>query len=172
MSMQPTVLLLSFSLFLTMCGSGSAAGSQNDGPPDYHLSEAVLSGGIAGICEQMRIDPSGAMTFVESCFSPTGQNTGQLTSLGLTSLEDSLRGITTNDFRFDAPEPECCDMFSFGLTYTSRSGDDSHYVEATSDDQTPEVFTRSADLGTQLMASLRTCQSTELVIIEADCSTS
>ncbi|NNF55837.1 MAG: hypothetical protein HKN03_15525 [Acidimicrobiales bacterium] len=172
MSMQPSVFLLSFALLVTTCGSGSAAGNQNDGSPDFHLSEAVLSGGIAGICEQLRIDSSGAMTFVESCFSPTGQNTGQLTPLGLTSLEDSLRGITTNDFRFDAPEPECCDMFSFGLTYTSISGDDSHYIEATSDERTPEVFTRSADLATQLMASLRSCQTTELMIIEGDCSTS
>lgn len=170
MSMQPTVVLLSFALFFTTCGSGSAAGRQNDGPSDFHLSEAVLSGGIAGICEQMQIDPSGSMTFVESCFSPTGQNEGQLTPLGLTTLEESLRGITTRDFRFDSPEPECCDMFSFGLTYTSES--DSHYVEATNDDRTPEIFNRSADLATQLMASLRTCETSELVVIEGDCSIS
>lgn len=168
MSMQPTVFLLSFALFVTMCGSGSSAGSQDHGPSGFHMSEAVLSGGIAGICEQLRIDPSGAMTFVDSCFSPTGQNEGQLTTLGLTSLEESLRGITTSDFRFDAPEPECCDMFSFGLTYTSES--DSHYVEASSDDRTPEVFNRSAELATQLMASLRTCETTELVVIDGDCS--
>lgn len=168
MNMQPTVLILSFALFVTTCGSGSAVGRQDDGPATYHLSEAVLSGGIAGICEQMRIDPSGAMTFVKSCFSPTGQNAGQLTALGLTTLEKSLRGITTADFRFDAPQPVCCDMFSFGLTYTSDSG--SHYVEATSDGRTPSVFNTSADLATNLMASLRGCESTELIEIEDDCS--
>ena len=170
MSMQPTVVLLSFALLVTTCGpgSGSTVDRQDGGPSVFHLSEAVLSGGIAGICEQLRIDPSGAMTFVESCYSPTSQNEGQLTTLGLAALEESLRGLTTSDFQFETPEPECCDMFSFGLTYTS--GDDSHYVEAGSDHRTPEAFQRSGDLANQLMASLRACETTELMAIEGDCS--
>ncbi len=168
MSMRPTVVLLAFALFIPTCGTGSDAGRQDDGPRDFHLSKAVLSGGIAGICEQLQIDPSGAMTFVESCFSPNGPNDGQLTALGLTTLEESLREITTGDFNFKPPEPECCDMFSLSLTYTS--GNDTFYVEATSDDRTPEVFNRSADVATQLMASLRTCETTELVVIHGDCN--
>ncbi len=168
MSMQPSVLLLAFALFIPTCGSSSTVGSPNEDPSDFHLSEAVLSGGIAGICEQMQIDPSGAMTFVESCFSPNGPNEGRLTALGLTTLEESLRGITISDFTFDAPEPECCDMFSLGLTYTS--GNDTFYVSPTSDGRTPEAFNPSADLASQLMVSLRSCVTTELVSIEGDCT--